>query len=65
MKKKAFTAEQIFTTLFEAEVLIENWRRECKTIRPHSSLGYKPPAPEAVLLNNGYLVGEFNLEVVQ
>jgi transposase InsO family protein len=37
---------EIFTTLLEAKVLIENWRREYNTIRPHSSLGYKPPAPE-------------------
>ena len=40
---------EIFTTLLEAKVLIENWRREYNTIRPHSSLGYKPPAPEAVM----------------
>jgi putative transposase len=40
---------EIFTTLREAKVLIEQWRREYNQIRPHSSLGYKPPAPEAVL----------------
>ncbi|MDP7058689.1 MAG: integrase core domain-containing protein, partial [Nitrospinaceae bacterium] len=28
--------------------LIENWRKEYNHIRPHSSLGYKPPAPEAI-----------------
>jgi len=39
---------EIFTTLLEAKVLIENWRREYNTIRPHSSLGYKPPAPETL-----------------
>jgi putative transposase len=39
---------EIFTTLFEAKVLIENWRRQYNRIRPHSSLGYKPPAPEAI-----------------
>ena len=38
---------EIFTTLLEAKVLIENWRREYNTIKPHSSLGHKPPAPEA------------------
>jgi transposase InsO family protein len=38
---------EIFTTLLEAKALIENWRRGYNTIRPHSSLGYKPPAPEA------------------
>ena len=39
---------EIFTTLLEAQVLIENWRKEYNHIRPHSSLGYKPPAPEAI-----------------
>ena len=39
---------EIFTTLLEAKVLIENWRREYNQIRPHSSLGYRPPAPEAI-----------------
>ncbi len=38
---------EIFETLLEAQVLIERWRVEYNTIRPHSSLGYKPPAPEA------------------
>ena len=40
---------EIFTTLEEARVLIEQWRREYNQIRPHSALGYRPPAPEAVL----------------
>ncbi|HBL44790.1 MAG TPA: IS3 family transposase [Planctomycetaceae bacterium] len=39
---------EIFDTLLEAKVLIERWRREYNTIRPHSSLGYLPPAPEAI-----------------
>jgi len=39
---------EIFDTLLEAKVLIERWRWEYNTIRPHSSLGYRPPAPEAV-----------------
>jgi putative transposase len=38
---------EIFDTLLEAKVLIERWRQEYNTIRPHSSLGYRPPAPEA------------------
>lgn len=38
---------EIFDTLLEAKVLIERWRVEYNTIRPHSSLGYRPPAPEA------------------
>ena len=41
---------EIFDTLYEAQVLIERWRIEYNTIRPHSSLGYRPPAPEAVQL---------------
>ena len=40
---------EIFDTLFEVKVLVERWRREYNHIRPHSSLGYKPPAPEAVM----------------
>jgi putative transposase len=40
---------EICTTLEEAKVLIEQWRREYNQVRPHSSLGYKPPAPEAIL----------------
>ncbi|MCP4456306.1 MAG: transposase family protein, partial [Planctomycetes bacterium] len=38
---------EIFYTIKEAQVLIEGWRKEYNQIRPHSSLGYKPPAPEA------------------
>jgi len=39
---------EIFTTLLEAKVLIEGWRKEYNQVRPHSSLGYRPPAPEAI-----------------
>jgi transposase InsO family protein len=42
-------AGELFSTLYEAKVLIERWRRHYNTIRPHSSLGYRPPAPETVL----------------
>ncbi|HBJ40209.1 MAG TPA: hypothetical protein DDZ20_05430, partial [Hyphomonas sp.] len=35
--------------LREAQVLIENWRLFYNTARPHSSLGYKPPAPRTIL----------------
>jgi putative transposase len=38
---------EIFHTVKEAKVLIEQWRRHYNTTRPHSSLGYRPPAPEA------------------
>ena len=40
---------EIFMTLEEAKVLIEQWRREYNQVRPHSSLRYQPPAPEAIL----------------
>ena len=40
---------EVFTTLTEARVLIEQWRMEYNHIRPHSSLGYRPPVPEAKL----------------
>ena len=43
---------EIFYSLKEAQVVVENWRCEYNTIRPHSSLGYKPPAPETVLPAN-------------
>ena len=39
---------EIFDTLTDATVLIERWRREYHTVRPHRALGYRPPAPEAV-----------------
>ncbi len=40
---------EIFYTLREAQIIIERWRTEYNTFRPHSSLGYRPPAPEAFL----------------
>jgi transposase InsO family protein len=39
---------EVFDTLWEAQVLVERWRREYNHVRPHSALGYRPPAPEAV-----------------
>ncbi|MGR3631970.1 MAG: IS3 family transposase [Limimaricola soesokkakensis] len=40
---------EIFYTLREAQILIERWRRHYNTVRPHSSLGYRPPAPESIV----------------
>ncbi|MBA7710708.1 IS3 family transposase ISDsp2 [subsurface metagenome] len=40
---------EIFTTLIEARILIEQWRKEYNQVRPHSALGYQPPVPEAIL----------------
>ena len=39
-----------FATLLEARGLIEGWRREYNQIRPHSALGYRPPAPETLAI---------------
>jgi len=50
---------ELLDTLDEAEVLMEAWRRIYNRIRPHSSLGYRPPAPEA------QAVGTFTLGLVQ
>jgi len=41
--------QEIFTTLTEAKILIEAWRKEYNQIRPHSALNYQPPAPEAIV----------------
>jgi transposase InsO family protein len=40
---------EIFTTLEEAKVLIEQWRKEYNQVRPHSARNYRPPAPETIL----------------
>lgn len=40
---------EIFYSLREAQLLTERWRVHFNTIRPHSSLGYKPPTPETIL----------------
>lgn len=39
---------EIFYTLQEAKVLIEQWRQHYNRFRPHSALDYRPPAPEAI-----------------
>jgi putative transposase len=39
---------EIFYTLTKARIVIENWRRHYNIVRPHSSLGYRPPAPKAL-----------------
>jgi transposase InsO family protein len=40
---------ELFDTLLEARVLVERWRTAYNTVRPHSALNYRPPAPEARL----------------
>jgi transposase InsO family protein len=46
---------EIFYTLKEAKVLIERWRRHYNTIRPHSALGYRAPAPQTLIPSEGDL----------
>ena len=41
--------QEIFTTLIEAKILIEQWRKEYKHIMPHSALDYRPPLPEDII----------------
>ena len=41
---------EMFDTLHEAKVLIERWRTQYNTVRPHSALGYRPPAPKSWLI---------------
>jgi len=40
---------EVFSTLLEAKVLVEQWRKDYNHNRPHSSLGYSPPVPETIL----------------
>jgi transposase InsO family protein len=42
--------QEVFSTLAEAKVLIEAWIKDYNETRPHSSLGYRPPAPEATMV---------------
>ena len=48
---------ELFSTLWEAQVLIERWRHTYNRVRPHSALGYRPPAPEATLASPMVTVG--------
>ena len=40
---------EIFYSLREAQIIIEGWRKHDNTQRPHSALGYRPPAPETTI----------------
>jgi len=46
---------EIFYTLREAPIVIERWRTEYNTKRPHRALGYRPPAPEARLARTSWV----------
>jgi putative transposase len=39
---------EIFYSLKEGQIVMEQWRKHYNTIRPHSSLGYRPPAPQTM-----------------
>jgi transposase InsO family protein len=53
---------EIFYTLREAQILIERWRRHYNEVRPHSSLGYKPPAPQTRKSGTNWIKTENVLE---
>ena len=40
---------EVFTTLREAQILIERWRRHYNTVRPHSALACRPPPPKSIV----------------
>lgn len=48
---------EIFYSLKEARILIEQWRQHFNTVRPHSSLGYRPPAPQTFMPHTPHLDG--------
>ena len=48
--REQFLNGELFYTLKEAQIMTERWRTHYNTIRPHSSLGGQPPAPETVQL---------------
>ncbi len=55
---------ELFDTLLEAQVLVELWRQEYNQLRPHSALGYRPPAPEALAWPHRELTAGLTLGVV-
>lgn len=49
MRMRELLDREIFFTMLEAKVLIERWCQHYNQIRPHSALGYRPPAPQVRL----------------
>jgi len=47
---------EVFYTLREAQIIIEQWRKHYNTKRPHSALGYRPPAPETIIAMDQRLI---------
>jgi putative transposase len=58
-------SRELFDTLWEAQVVIKDWRHDYNTVRPHSALGYKPPAPEAVDVSEGHAKDSLSKDVVE
>ena len=56
---------EIFFSLKEAQVLIDAWRRHYNAVRPHSSLGYRPPAPETIIPGGGTIVSWVSAPAMQ
>ena len=48
--REQFLNGELFYTLKEAQIMTKRWRRHYNTVRPHSSLGGQPPAPETIQL---------------
>ena len=48
--REQFLNGELFYTLKEAQVMTDRWRTHYNTVRPHSSLGDQPPAPETLQL---------------
>ena len=53
---------EIFYSLKEAQVVIEQWRIHYNTRRPHSALGYRPPAPVTIETKSRPLDGAANMQ---
>ena len=59
LREELFNRE-IFTTLIEAKMLVEEWRKEYNQVRPHSALNYRPPAPETIAVDSNLTSGTIN-----
>ena len=49
--RDALLRMEVFNTPLDAKILIEQWRAHYNTVRPHSYSGYRPPAPEVIMLS--------------
>ena len=56
--RDAFLNMELFDTVLETKVLADRYRKQYNTVRPHSALGYVPPAPEAYQYEYGRLLSD-------